>query len=184
MKNRISKKFLNISALSAAFVMSVACVHIEASNSSVEQTAASLAQESITEEIVVANPNLLSVKSLNNFQTTVDLAKAGIDKRGFKTFAVIDHAAGAASIDQTLRPTTLIIFGNPQGGTPLMQSAQTMGIELPLKILVHEDESGLVSVSWPDMATVFAKHGVVDRDPILQKIQGALNAIATEAGTN
>ncbi len=179
MKNPISKKFIKISALSAAFVMSSACVHVEASNSSVEQTASSVA-----EEIVVANPNLLSVKSLNNFQATVELAKAGIDKRGFKTFAVIDHAAGAASIDQTLRPTTLIIFGNPQGGTPLMQSAQTMGIELPLKILVHEDESGLVSVSWPDMATVFAKHGVVDRDPILQKIQGALNAIATEAGTN
>ena len=179
MKNPISKKFIKISALSAAFVMSSACVHVEASNSSVEQTASSVA-----EEIVVANPNLLSVKSLNNFQATVELAKAGIDKRGFKTFAVIDHAAGAASIDQTLRPTTLIIFGNPQGGTPLMQSAQTMGIELPLKILVHEDESGLVSVSWPDMATVFAKHGVVDRDPILQKIQGALNAIATEGGKN
>ncbi len=132
------------------------------------------------EESNVTDPHLVISRSVNNFETTLAQVINAIDKRGFKTFAVIDHSAGAASIGQTLRPTTLIIFGNPVGGTPLMLSVQTMGIELPLKILVYEDEDGAVAISYPDMAYIFEAHGVNDRAPVLQKIQGALGAIAAE----
>ncbi len=139
----------------------------------------------VTETIIeTSGPNLNMLASQDDFNTTLARAVAGIDKRGFKTFAVIDHAAGARSIDQDLRPTTLVIFGNPAGGTPLMQSAQTMGIELPLKMLVHQDASGQTHVSWPKMDIMFQEHGVNDRDPVLAKITGALQAIANEATDN
>ena len=61
---------------------------------------------------------------------------------GMTVFARIDHAAGAAEVGLSLRPTELPIFGNAKGGTPLMQSIQTIGIDLPLKALVWQDESG------------------------------------------
>ncbi len=131
-----------------------------------------------------AMPYLLSDISENDFETTLSKVQAAIENRAFKIFAVIDHAAGAASIGQELRPTSLIIFGNPKGGTPLMLSAQTMGIELPLKMLVHENEAGDVIISWSDMEHVFSKHGVIDRGELLQKIMTGLASIAAEASSS
>jgi len=75
-------------------------------------------------------PHIITTQSNNNFETTLAKLLAAVDSRGFKTFAVVDHAKGAASVDQPLRPTTLVIFGNPKGGTPLLQAEQTIGIEL------------------------------------------------------
>lgn len=129
-----------------------------------------------------AGPELLSITSDLDFEETLALVQRAIETRGFKTFAVIDHAAGAASVDQTLRPTTLIIFGNPKGGTPVLQSAQSMGIVLPLKMLVFKDEQGSVRIAWPDMAAAFARHGVTGQEAILGKMQTALEAIAVDAG--
>ena len=65
-----------------------------------------------------------------------------VKERGLNVFARIDHAAGAAKIGKTLRPTEVLIFGNPQGGTPFMECAQSVGIDLPLKALVWQDASG------------------------------------------
>ena len=96
-------------------------------------------------------PHLNYVQSQNDFETTLANLQASIDSKGFKTFAVIDHAKGAASVDADLRPTTLVIFGNPKGGTPLIQSSQTMGIVLPLKALVYENADGSVTVATPDI---------------------------------
>ena len=119
--------------------------------------------------------------SQNDFDTTLSKLQAAIDSRGFKTFAVIDHAKGAASIDQELRPTTLVIFGNPKGGTPLMQSAQTLGIALPLKALVYQTENGETVVATTDIAHVLKKHGVTDKEMLQGRIAGALQAISDEA---
>lgn len=124
---------------------------------------------------------LLSVQSQNDFEATLAKLKTAIDTRGFKTFAVIDHAKGAASIDETLRPTTLVIFGNPKGGTPLMQAEQTLGLELPLKILVAEREGGAVKLYYTDMAALFAEYSVTGQDKRLGAIKGALDTIAAEA---
>ncbi|MEO1135668.1 MAG: DUF302 domain-containing protein [Pseudomonadota bacterium] len=95
-----------------------------------------------------SSPHVARAQSDVDFATTLAQLQAAIDTRGFKTFAVIDHAAGAASVDMMLRPTTLIIFGNPQGGAPVMAAEQLMGIELPLKMLVAEAEDGSVTLTW------------------------------------
>ncbi|MEM9169810.1 MAG: DUF302 domain-containing protein [Pseudomonadota bacterium] len=119
--------------------------------------------------------------SAHDFETTLDKLKAAIDARGFNTFAVIDHAAGAASVDLELRPTTLVIFGNPKGGTVLMRNAQTVGIDLPLKALVFEDADGAVRVLTSDIDAVFARHGLNPEIPVRGAVNGALAAITAEA---
>lgn len=82
-----------------------------------------------------------------------------VKQRGLTVFARIDHAAGAAKVGKTLRATELLIFGNPQGGTPLMQCAQTAGIDLPLKALVWEDASSQVWLGYNDPAFLAKRHG-------------------------
>ncbi len=128
-------------------------------------------------------PPIIEVASKASFDQTLDQLKAAIDKRGLKTFAVIDHAAGAASIGETLRPTTLVIFGNPKGGTPLMQSAQSLGIALPLKALVYENASSDVMVAVIDIEHIVEDHGADDQKARAMNIAGALAAIAAEAAT-
>lgn len=125
-------------------------------------------------------PHIVQHKSAADFETTLAQAQAAIDKRGFKTFAVIDHAAGAASIGQPLRPATLIIFGNPKGGTPVMQAEPLMGLELPLKMLVTQGDDA-VAITWRDMKHTFYEYGVGDH-PAAEKMSAVLKAIAEEAG--
>jgi uncharacterized protein (DUF302 family) len=82
-----------------------------------------------------------------------------IRARGMTLFARVDHAAGAADAGLTLRPTDLFVFGNAKGGTPLMQAAQTMGIDLPLKVLVWQDEAGQTWLGYNDPAWLAERHG-------------------------
>lgn len=126
-------------------------------------------------------PHVIETPSTQDFTATLAAAQAAIDKRGFKTFAVIDHAKGAASIDADLRPTTLIIFGNPKGGTPLMQANQLLGIELPLKILIAEQADGTVHIVTPDIEHLFHEYGIAELEGPKTKISGALAAMAAEA---
>lgn len=91
-----------------------------------------------------AADGLISIKSPYSAQTTLDKFEAIVQDKGLEVFSRIDHAAGAAQVGKQLRPTEVLIFGNPQGGTPLMECAQTMGIDLPLKALVWEDATGQV----------------------------------------
>src|SRR6478752_6481717 len=85
---------------------------------------------------------LTNVPSRFGPKETMDRLETEIRTKGLEVFARIDHAAGAAEVGLKLAPTELIIFGNARGGTPLMQSAQTIGIDLPLKALVWEDAAG------------------------------------------
>ena len=85
---------------------------------------------------------LSTVPSCFGPKETMDRLETEIRTKGMEVFARIDHAAGAADVGLNLRPTELIIFGNARGGTPLIQSAQTIGIDLPLKTLVWEDAAG------------------------------------------
>ena len=79
---------------------------------------------------------------------------------GLRVFARIDHAAGAAQVGMELRPTELLIFGSPKGGTPLMQDQQTAGIDLPLKVLAWQGEDGQVRLTYNDPAWVARRHGL------------------------
>src|SRR5271163_5331261 len=91
---------------------------------------------------------------------TVDRLAAAITTRGISIVARIDHAAAAAAIGMELRPTEVLIFGNPRAGTPLMQSVQTVGIDLPLKALVWQDEGGTTWLAYTDPQWLAQRHGV------------------------
>jgi uncharacterized protein (DUF302 family) len=79
---------------------------------------------------------------------TMERLESEISAKGMKVFARVDHAAGAADAGLFLRPTDLIIFGNARAGTPLLQASQTVGIDLPLKALVWQDEAGKTWLSY------------------------------------
>lgn len=98
-----------------------------------------------------------------------------------KVFARFDHAAGAAGVGLTLRPTELIIFGNARGGTPLMQSAQSVGIDLPLKALVWQDAAGKTCISYNQPEWIAKRHGLTNGEETVTKMADLLNAISTLA---
>lgn len=128
---------------------------------------------------VWAAEGLITVESPLSPQETMDRLEMLVEQKRMKVFARIDHAAGAKSIGQTLRPTELLIFGNPQGGTPFMECGQTVGIDLPLKMLVWMDASGQVWLGYNDPAYLAARHGV-SQCPVVKKISNALANIARE----
>ena len=91
---------------------------------------------------------------------TMDRLAAAVTSRGISIVAGIDHAAAAAAIGMELRPTEVLIFGNPRAGTPLMQAVQTVGIDLPLKALVWQDEGGTTRLAYNDPQWLAQRHGV------------------------
>ncbi len=120
--------------------------------------------------------------SLYSPHETMDRLEAAVKAKGMTVFARIDHAAGAKFVGLDLRPTALLIFGNPRGGTPPMQTAQTLGIDLPLKALVWQDEAGLTWISANDPAWLAERHGA-GAAPAIAAMTAALNAvIQTAAG--
>jgi uncharacterized protein (DUF302 family) len=124
---------------------------------------------------------LTTIQSSFDPKATIDRLEARIQARGLNVFARIDHAAGAAEAGLTLAPTYLIIFGNARGGTPLMQSVQTVGIDLPLKVLVWQDAANNTLVSYSEPSWIAQRHAVVDRDSTVDKLGNLLGTIAREA---
>jgi uncharacterized protein (DUF302 family) len=104
-----------------------------------------------------------------------------VKQKGMNVFVRIDHAAGAAKIGKPLRPTELLIFGNPQGGTPLMLCAQTAGIDLPLKALVWQDEVGKVWLGYNDPSWFASRHRAGQCGEVVQNMSKALAGFAQEA---
>src|SRR5438132_13736683 len=127
---------------------------------------------------------LTSIRSKFRPKETMDRLEAEIRAHGMKVFGRIDHATGAAEAGLALRPTELIIFGNARGGTPLMQSVQTVGIDLPLKALVWEDASGATWLSYNEPGWIAHRHGLGVRAEIIDKLGAALSGIARKAATN
>jgi uncharacterized protein (DUF302 family) len=123
---------------------------------------------------------LVSVRSHNGPEDTMNRLDAAVRVRGMMVFARIDHAAGAAAVGLPLRPTDLLIFGNARGGTPLMESVQTIGIDLPLKTLVWQDVAGNTWVSYNDPAWTARRHGI-GADATTTAMSAMLDAIAKEA---
>ena len=103
---------------------------------------------------------LTTVPSHFGPKETMDRLEAEIRGNGMEVFARIDHAAGAAKVGLTLAPTELIIFGSARGGTPLMQSVQTVGIDLPLKALVWQNASGKTWLSYNEPNWIARRHGI------------------------
>jgi len=126
---------------------------------------------------------LMTFSSQHDPKATTERAIAAIAARGMTVMARIDHAAAAAVVGMELRATEVVIFGNPKGGTPLMQAAQTMGIDLPLKILVWRDEHDQTWLAYNDPFWLARRHGVANAEAALSAMAGALAAIAEAAST-
>jgi uncharacterized protein (DUF302 family) len=130
----------------------------------------------------MAADGLITIPSSYGAKETVDRLDAAIKARGMTVFARVDHAAGAAEVALSLRPTELLIFGNARGGTPLMQSNQTVGIDLPLKALVWQDASGKTWLSYNDPSWLAKRHGLgPEVDPAVNAMAAALSAVARKA---
>ena len=108
----------------------------------------------------MAGDGLVTVASAFPVSETVDRLAAAAEAAGLRVFARVDHAAGAAEAGMQLRPTELILVGNPRGGTPLMQDGQTAGIDPPLRALAWEDADGQAWVTTNDTAWIAARHGL------------------------
>lgn len=124
-----------------------------------------------------AADGLVALKSPYPAKETMNRLEELVKQRNLNVFARIDHAAGAAKIGKTLRPTEVLIFGNPQGGTPLMECAQSAGIDLPLKALVWEDAAGLVWLGYNDPAWLAQRHGAA-ACPVVENLSKALSGLA------
>ncbi len=130
--------------------------------------------------IAQAADGLVAIKSPHSAPDTMSRLEAKVKERGLMVFARIDHAAGAMKVGKTLRPTELLIFGNPQGGTPLMECAQTAGIDLPLKALVWQDDAAQVWVGYNDPAFLAQRHGA-PACPAVENLRKALAGLAEAA---
>jgi uncharacterized protein (DUF302 family) len=130
----------------------------------------------------MAADGLTTVQSAYGPKDTMDRFEAEVKGKGLTVFARTDHAAGAAEVGLQLRPTAVLVFGNAKGGTPLMQAAQTVGIDLPLKVLVWQDAAGKTWLSYNDPGWIAKRHGLGHEvDATVGALTGALSALAKAA---
>ena len=127
---------------------------------------------------------LTTIRSGFGPKDTMNRLEAAVQAKGMTVFARVDHAAAATAAGLSLRPTEVLIFGNAKGGTPLMNSVQTIGLDLPLKALVWQDASGDTWLSYNDPAWLAKRHGVgAEAQPAVNNMTAALSAVAKAATT-
>ena len=129
----------------------------------------------------LAAEGMITKTSGHSVKKTMDRFEKIVTDKGFTVFARVNHAAAAIKSGGTLRPTELLIFGNPKLGTQLMQSNQTIGIDLPLKVLIWEDDKGKVTLGYNDPAWLAKRHGITDREKVFAKMAGALGKFSDSA---
>lgn len=130
----------------------------------------------------MAAPGLITLPSSHGPKDTMDRLEAAVNARGMTVFARIDHAAGAAAAGLSLRPTEILIFGNAKAGTPLMQSVQVIGLDLPLRALVWQDASGATWLSYNDPVWLAQQHGLrSETQTVVGMMTAALEAVANDA---
>ncbi|MER2514202.1 MAG: DUF302 domain-containing protein [Nitrosomonas ureae] len=132
---------------------------------------------SVLTSIASAADGLVALRSPHSAEATMDRLEGLVKQRGLNVFARIDHAAGAAKVGKSLRPTEVLIFGNPQGGTPFMECAQSVGIDLPLKALVWEDAENQVWLGYNDPAFLAQRHGAAQCAAV-ENLRKALSGLA------
>lgn len=129
-----------------------------------------------------AEGGLVSVKSAHDVKITADRLENILKEKGMNVFIRINHAEGAKKVDKELRPTELLLFGNPNVGTPLMQCAQSVAIDLPQKALIWQDEAGEVWLTYNDPQYLAERHGITEcGTEVLQKVANALRNFAKAA---
>jgi uncharacterized protein (DUF302 family) len=124
---------------------------------------------------------LVTLHSAHDFTTTLERLVAVLGEKGVTIFARIDHAAGASAVGLSLRPTTLLLFGNPKAGTPVMQAAQLAGIDLPLKALIWQDADGTVKVTYISPSWIASRYGITGEAAQVEGLTAAIDAFARHA---
>lgn len=132
----------------------------------------------LREQTAVQN-QLITKHSALNVEDTFAKLKQVVSDKGLQIMAEVPHDKAAQKVNLELRPTRVLIFGNPKVGTLLMQSNQEMGLDLPLKILVHENERGETLVSYYDATFLTKRYGITDKDEVVKKINAALEGITS-----
>lgn len=130
---------------------------------------------------LAAEPALIVKESKLGVKETIDALATALEAKGVKVVARVDHAAGAKSAGMELRPTEVVIFGNPKLGTPLMQTDQRAGLDLPLKVLAWQDASGKVFVTYADPASLKSRYQLDGKDDVLQAMTKALDTFTAAA---
>jgi uncharacterized protein (DUF302 family) len=128
-----------------------------------------------------AGSGIISVKSSHDVKTTADRLESTLKQKGMNVFNRINHAQGAQKVGKELRPTELIIFGNPKVGTPLMQCAQSVAIDLPQKALIWQDAQGQIWLSYNDPNYLVERHQITGCDEVIKKVAKALGNFAKSA---
>ena len=134
-------------------------------------------------QTVAAQEGVTSVESPFDVATTIDKLSAALESKGMTVFSRVDHAGNAEKAGLSLRPTEVLIFGNPKIGTPLMNCAQSVALDLPQKMLAWQDESGKTYLGWNDPMYLQTRHGIDGCDEVLKKVSGALANFAKAATT-
>ena len=124
---------------------------------------------------------MVKVKSNHDVATTADNLENILKEKGMNVFARVNHAEGAKKVDMELRPTELVIFGNPKVGTPLMNCSQSVAIDLPQKALVFEDQYGNTWLMYNNPDYLNQRHKLDDCAAVLEKVSGALANFAKAA---
>jgi len=128
-----------------------------------------------------AGNGLISVKSSHDVKATADRLENVLKQKGMNVFIRINHAAGAAKVGKALRPTELIIFGNPKVGTPLMQCSQSVAIDLPQKALIWQDDKGQAWLTYNDPNYLAQRHELTGCAEVIKKVEKALSNFAKAA---
>jgi uncharacterized protein (DUF302 family) len=128
-----------------------------------------------------AGDGLVSKKSEYGANETLDRLQAVLEKKGITVFARVSHTAGAEGVGIALRPTELLIFGNPKLGSHFFTSRQSAGIDLPMKALAWKDADGQVWLTYNDPQYIADRHGITDRGEIVSKMSGALDRMTNAA---
>lgn len=136
---------------------------------------------SVIAAVAAADQGLVVKQSAHSVDETLDRLEQVLKTKGLTVFARIDHSAGAAKVQLDLRPTQVLIFGNPKMGTALMHSNQTVGIDLPMKVLSWKDKQDRVWVAYNDPAYLAQRHQIGDRGEIINKMSGALGKLTDKA---
>jgi uncharacterized protein (DUF302 family) len=128
-----------------------------------------------------ADDHLITKKSAHNVSQTLDRLVEALKQRSIAVVARVDHAAAAQKAGQTLRPTEVLIFGNPKLGTPLMQANRKIGLDLPMKVLAWEDDSGQVWLAYTKPELLTAHYAVSSQDETFREMAQALDSLTDEA---
>lgn len=135
----------------------------------------------VASPLALAAQELETKKSAYSVAETMDRLAAALEEKGVTVVARVDHAAAAEKAGQTLKPTQVLIFGNPKLGTPLMMAGRKIGLDLPMKVLAWEDDQGDVWLAYTKPEDLKQRYGISGQDKVFEAMAGALGTFTSQA---